>query len=527
MNALALQAPRLQSADTDLCDRLLDEVRAAVSVVDQVLERFGDRPVVDYLPTQIDAASPAWQPRDDFLDAAHDGCAAVLDGETATVLRDELERQPVVLTANHHGVDFFAQSVQGSLLFSRRRLPDGRPARTVPVLACGTVPLDNLTYPMGMLVYDGPSLPLAALPRRLPVLPNRMRRELVSVAGPMDEHTAARAMDAVRKLLDKGEIREDAAVIAGTVLAEDYADPRVLALPDYSHQATLLNGRVWRRLFAGEAPSRMVYLELERICGRLLSADLGDPGSLAARVILEQRCRDDLLARLDGERACWDMARLRERLEGAGGSGGGTVLFWGLTARLRRVPLTLERDAGGRELLAGVDDSGARHVYPLERDALVQAIAERRLLPAVFTSFLVLAMARGVDCLGGYHQAAYLPVMQAATVAALCAVGASDVAEAVAGVRTSGYLGGMQAVMLARDDGLAPAGVLETIAGGGLGIDALERIDRLSLLDAHRASLSETTAEMLPREALHDGFHELVAADLHASLRDRVVILDR
>ena len=526
MNAIALKASPAGRDDT-LVERLLDEVRAAVPVVDDVIERFGARTVVDYLPTQIDAASPAWQSREDFLDVVATIAGDLLDEETAALLRAELAVQPAVLTANHHGVDFFAQSVQGSLLFSRRRLPDGRVARTVPVLACGTVPLDNLTYPMGMLVYDGPSLPLAAMPRRLPVLPNRVRRELVSVAGPLDGHTAARAMDNVRKLLDKGEIRDDTAAVAGELLAVDYCDEQVLALPDYSAQATLLNARVWRRLFAGEAPSRMVCLELERVCGRLLERDLADASSLAARVLLDPRCRDDLLARLDGERACWDMARLRERLEGAGGSGGGTVLFWGLTARLRRVPLTLDRDEHGCEVLAGVDDSGARYVYPLQRDTLIEAIRERRLLPAVYTSFLVLAMARGVDCLGGYHQAAYLPVMQGATVAALCTVGDTDVAEAVAGVRTSGYLGGMQAVMLARPEGLVPAGVLEMLAAGGLAADDLALVDALGVADAHRASLTETAAEMLPREAVHEGFHELVAGELAPALTGRAVVIGR
>ena len=121
MNALALKASQRQPADASLCEGLLDEVRSHVPVVDQALERFGERLVVDYLPTQSDAASPPWQRRDDFLDAARDCCAEVLDAETAALLRDELEQQPVVLTANHHGVDFFAQSVQGSLLFSRRR----------------------------------------------------------------------------------------------------------------------------------------------------------------------------------------------------------------------------------------------------------------------------------------------------------------------------------------------------------------------------------------------------------------------
>ena len=56
----------------------------------------------------------------------------------------------------------------------------------------------------------------------LPVLSNRVRRELVSVTGAFDTGTPARALDAVRKLLDRGEVTEHTAVLIGDLLVEDY-----------------------------------------------------------------------------------------------------------------------------------------------------------------------------------------------------------------------------------------------------------------------------------------------------------------
>ena len=524
MTATALRMTESTRQRRRLSDILGAQLGALAPTIERATSRWGNRPVHEMLAAQIADTGPAWQPREDFLAVVHDTCRDLLGESVAARVREELRVQPVVLTANHHGVDFFAQSVQGSLLFSRRRLPDGSVARTVPVLACGTVPLDNLTYPMGMLIYDAPRLDLDALPRRLPVLPNRMRRELVTLAGPIDAAAPARALDAVRKLLDRGEVHEQGATLIGDLLVEEYGSDETLALPNYSTQATGINARLWRRLHRQDTASEMVYLELEDVCSRLLQRDLANPDSLATRVLLEPRCREDVLARLDGERACWDLQRLRARLEQGAGGGGGTALFWGVTAKKRRVPLLVENEDDGTPVLVGVDDAGTRWRYPLEAESIAAALAEKRLLPAVFSSFLVLAMARGINCLGGYFQAEYLPVMRSAVVAALRAGAADDIADAVAGCRVDGYLGGMQAVLIRRPEGLAPAGLLEMIAGGGLDARLLSRIDAMSVADAHFASLTDTCTELLPRDTLAEGFRGVLAGELHDAFGDDAIV---
>jgi len=51
------------------------------------------------------------------------------------------------LTANHHGVDFFAQSVQSSLLFALGNAGYDFPRKTVTVFSFGNISFNNLTYP--------------------------------------------------------------------------------------------------------------------------------------------------------------------------------------------------------------------------------------------------------------------------------------------------------------------------------------------------------------------------------------------
>ena len=195
-----------------------------------------------------------------------------------------------------------------------------------------------------------------------------------------------------------------------------------------------------------------------------------------------------------------------------------------LPALASRTVEVVDEDGQGRPVLVGNDDSGGHHCHPFDADSLATALRERRLLPSVFSSFLVLALARGVNCLGGYHQADYLPAMQRGVVAVLRGIQADQIAEAVTAMPTGGYLGGMQALLLERPEGLVPAGVIEMLATGRLDGALLERIDALTVDDAHRASLTDTCVEMLCRDALPADLHAQVAAELRTASGPQPVI---
>ena len=163
---------------------------------------------------------------------------------------------------------------------------------------------------------------------------------------------------------------------------------------------------------------------------------------------------------------------------------------------------------------------------PFRTGDILNALDTHRLLPSLFTSFLVLSFARGITCAGGYYQGEYLPEMQQALVATLKqTTGYSDVADRVDAVSTYAYLSGMQTVMTQVEKGcLIPAGPVEIAAGGGLETADIEKILGLTVTEAHIASLFETVPDIVPWAAGESGWKKALALEIGTQLADRLVI---
>jgi hypothetical protein len=306
-------------------------------------------------------------------------------------------------------------------------------------------------------------------------------------------------------------------------------------LPGYSDQSVVLNHRLWKRMFAdpGSAPD-VVVLELEKLVARLLELDLRNPESLAWRVLFDRKLKRSVLEHLDGQRICWNRRNLNQRLRAARGeecekvpsNGCGTLFFWGIDQSGRKIPLNLEKDSEGVERLCGVDDRGDVSTFPFTASGLVDGMRGGRLIPSLFTSYLVVSLARGVVCPGGYYQAEYLPAIQQRLVLCIDRIPEyGPMAEAVKGVTTDSYLSGMQTAMTPIQDGsLVPAGPLEIIAGGGLTSADLEKIRAVTVREAHMASLSETVSDISERQPAMTDWKKQLAEDCDLLLRDRIVI---
>lgn len=466
-------------------DRLLARVAAGDGKPAGYLRRHPGRPVGEVMDEA--APVPGGPPPDDLL-AAIGARAAEYHGPTAaSAAVAALRADPVVSTSNHLGIDTLAVSAQCTLLTALLRDRGAGPP-TLVVLGCGTVGLDSGSYPMGLLLYDDPAGG-RRLPYRLPVLPNRLRRQVAAVADPYDLPMVTRARDRLARAHRDGEVSAFCADAAGTVLDRDLADPAVLGLPTYRHQAAVLNTRLWDRVAPGV---RIVHLGLEEIAADLLDRDLADPDGLAARLLFDPAVREPVLKRLDGERACWDLAGLRaDRAEPRPGRPPrhGTVFFWGAGPDRRRVPLLPED--GGTVL------RGDGVAWPCEPDALRAALAAGELIPSLLTCFTVLSFARGLACVGGPHQERYLPAMRAALAEA---AGPDALRPAPTGL----CVADMHLAARVTGDGRAiPAGPLEIAAAGGLGLAELRRVPgTLTVREACRAALPELLAGAEPAEVL-------------------------
>jgi hypothetical protein len=504
-------------------------------VICKTISEFGHLPLGQYLKSLDNDLRPNFQKPDDLADIVYNYADRFLGTSVASKASRDFYTNPVVLTANHHGVDYFAQSVQGSVLFALSKINGNAFRSTVPIFSCGNVPLDNLTYPMGLLLYHVNGDKSYALPRKLPVFSNSLRRAMVSVSSPFTNEMVNRAKNRVDKMVDENKIPSKLAFGLHKILNEDYSCSDVMKLSGYSQQSVVLNHRIWKRLFKDSAIApKMVYLELEEIAHRLLISDMFNPDSLAWSVLFDADLRDKVIEELDGKKACWNVDHLVKRLEMAKidatkkrtSNSSGTIFFWGINSKGRRIPLYLDTDGLGKSVLRGMDDRGKLYQIPFTFESIIVALNEKRLLPSIFTCFLVIAFARGVTCLGGYFQAEYLPEMQKGFVNALRrAKGYHEAATVVEKVNTNTYLSGMQTVMVrAKDNELIPAGPVEIIAGGGLTKRDLNKILSLTVKDAHLASLFETLPDVAPWAIETNKWQKDLAAECFELLDGKIVI---
>jgi hypothetical protein len=435
----------------------------------------------------------------------------------------DLRADPFVPTANHYGIDTFADSVQGTLLYALRPLPDGRPRGTAVVLGCSSISLDNLTYPMGLLLYESGSEPYWSGPLKLPLYPNRYRRWAVACAPPFTAQMVERARSRLAGLAREGGPGPAVAATAQEFLHDDIGCADVLAQPTYGRQAARVNEALWSRLLPADAP-RLVQLDLEAVCSDLAIKDMGSPDSLLGKLLFQPEVRGMLLDALDGRTACWRLDDLARRLgrSGRAQSREGTVFFWGMRPDGRRVPLTLVA-SGGTTRLAGRDERGEEMTHDFSPSALTEGLAERRLLPSLLTCFTVLAFARGLICSGGYYQAGYLPVMQRG-VARAVAIADPSAAERVMSVPTAVHLAGLQfAVHVSRSGTTAPAGPLELAAGGGLTHRHLAQLRDVRVEDALVAALQEILPHVVEAGRLPPGWQARAAQAVKELGGDRLL----
>jgi hypothetical protein len=453
------------------------------------------------------------------------------DSIAKQVSRD-LSEEPIVITANHHGVDFFAQSVQGTLLTFLRSLVKKIDCKTLTVLSFGNIPINNVTFPRGLLVYKVPQQHIENIPVRLPIFPDRDKRKMVSIVRSYDGEMIYKTRMTVRKLIKENKIDKTLDETINTVLEKGFAQQKVIEQLNYSRQATLLNEFLWKKMFVENTNiPALIYLEIEKITIELLELDLANDNSLAWHVLFNSSLRNEIIDELDDCRACWSKLKLKHRFEvkqckdSEPSRGTGTLFFWGVDDSGGRIPLTIETSRGSDLLLQGIDDSGQYWSVPFREKPIVEALQAGQLIPSLFTCFLVLCFARGLTCLGGYFQAQYLPRMQIGLVKALSNQGRYRVmAQLLAAVPTDAYLSGMQTVMCELDNKyLVPAGPIEIIAGGGLDNTDIEKILSLTVREAHLASLIETAADLIPRQFFLNGWKTRLASNCKYLLGDRLV----
>ena len=458
-------------------ERCLNQLRDAIPDAMTLMEGpAGELSLAEYAHVMPERGT-ALQDGEDLIALAEREAARLFSPDTGAAVRQELERRFLALTANHHGVDFHPEFLQGDLAFALACRD------AVPLFACGGVPCDNMAFPRGILL--APRSTDTTRPSPFPLLSNADRRSFVSARGPYDPNQVKKALAALpRSPFSSGERHAMERLITHV-----YLHPLVLAQNSFRDQMSVANSLMWRELAApGFRLPPLASLDLAHLAKKLIIQDLQRPGSLVHDLLLEPDLTEALLHTLNNARACWTIHG--NRLEK------GSVLFWGIDTKRRGVRLTL---LPRKNALTAPERPDM--LFPLTARTLMTALEDGRLLPSLYLCFAVLAMARGLVCAGGVFQYTYLPRMVKGTAEALRRCG--DDARA-GGLSACCPLGAGFHPLRAPDAGHAAsdhaAGPVDILWHGGLTEGDWERFGAIRTRDAFLCSLAFQYEDIIPEK---------------------------
>ena len=131
-------------------EQCLEQLRKAIPEAMELMESpAGELSLANYARA-MPGGGPALQDADDLIALAQTEAGRLFSPATGAALRRELENRFLALTANHHGVDFHPEFLQGDLIFALGC------QEVVPLFACGGVPCNNMAYPRGLLLPPPP-----------------------------------------------------------------------------------------------------------------------------------------------------------------------------------------------------------------------------------------------------------------------------------------------------------------------------------------------------------------------------------
>lgn len=455
---------------------------------------------------------------DPLFQSVYSYTAPILGKTVASHLVRQLETSPNVLTANHQGLDCYSQTIQGTLLFALSFLRHPDTNRTcLPILACGNIPLNNLTYPQGILLARRAATPTGRNESRqsavkIPIFPRRMQHALASklstYTAPMLHNARTRAM-----AIESGLLASEKKSVLKLL---DDVYPKALHYPTYCEQCVDLNARSWPAMFSQDLHPllpRPVYLGLEHISAQLLIADLNNQNSLIHALMFDPKLSTTLLQTLDTTIGCWslkDLSTVRSNGTFVPNQSTGTLFFWTLDHKGGKIPMDL-MESGQTQRLVPLSATPLTRGIHWTPAGITEALLAGQILPSLFTCYTVLSLARGLVCHGGIYQTEYLPEMQAGICRALQETGRTDTAAAIRKIRTDAFCTGQNLAMARYQDGSCiPAGRIEFMAGGGITPEHLEKMANLTLQEANLAALPETFAPFLPeRWQSHQGYRQL------------------
>lgn len=462
---------------------LLEDIRLRCPVVDRALHAKGDLTLNQYTQSiKIQDAKPLQEKRD-FLMLVEEYCEPLLGKQAAKEIATTLEF-PLLATANHHGVDFSPQTMQGNWIYWKILLGKGIDLKYLPICAFGMVSLRNSSYARGLMIHT-----LGKGRIRLPIFSKTMENTTVRHTKAFSKQQVERALKEMRKKYNDLSSAETVVDILENV----YLDKEILACDRYGDQALLLNRRLAQRSFQENEFPELIYLEIEQITNKLFATDLGNDHSLLYLLLCDKK-----MLKLLNKTHCGSVPLTRR-------------FFWGMDEEGRRYPVQLTEDGQ----IVGRTLKGTDVRMNGERGNLIRLVQEEKIVPAGYSIAAMLCWARGYTWMGGCFQGEYLPIWQNLTSECLAEAGYEAESQSVAQYDCAGYMCGPIFALSETDDHvLNPAGLVELIQRGGISRTQMEGFMEVTVREAHEMGLMEFYEDLTVAKERQDGWSWAIAKGL-------------
>lgn len=263
-----------------MIDRLLNTVQRKRPKLFGLLEREGELPLEDYAKALYQNPKGASEVACQILEQQ---VRELYGFSSASMVREQISRAGIVNTGDHHAILGHHTIFQGNILASLASSP------VYIVLAFGNIPLNNDSYPRGVILGDA----------KYPLFPDRDKLSLVY---------GCRAFRDREKLPNRLKEHFD-------------IDDIVFSLELLSQQISLINSRIWKLCCPTLPP--MIYIQAEDLIRELLIDNIRNEGVLFD-ILFDDRLRQRVLERFRGVAGAWS-------------ENSGTHFFWGRDEKGRAV----------------------------------------------------------------------------------------------------------------------------------------------------------------------------------------------
>lgn len=377
-----------------------------------------------------------------------------------------------LMTADHYGGIYSAQSMQGDLLYYAALKASGYDAQVVPIMAYGQVPMNNSTFPRGIILYENNGEPL-----KVPVTPSKYRTYCVSQMPPFSK----KEIEAANKKIKKELCGKDGDSIAHLV-EKVYCQDVCLNAPDYKTQVYHVSNALYKTFLGND---EFVFVECEEVFGRLLLEDLKKTSSFVHRMIYDEKF----------------FKALKDEFEDLS-------LFVGIDEKNRVFPLIMEEPT----IIKGTTRDGEEICYELSDQKIEELLGSSKLYVSMFGCVLMSSFQRGITLYGGEFQAVYLEEWKEKLMKAFDALEETGHRERIEKIYCKGYLSGPIFLLTTGNNGLVNAGPVEMIINNKTYGDIAHLLEKTSVYDANVMGMYEFYNDLTLSNEKNEGWYDSITS---------------